>query len=563
MNKNIKRIIALTLIISAYGAISPTISEGYFNIGTKPVYAASYSPSSKELTTLSVKSTEGDTLDLLDDYNGDEVKLSEDKQYYVKVTDDGEGVKINATAKNTDYVVKIFTSDNKDAVEFKPGDKIQLAKGNTTLYVRTYKSASEYRKAKETKKDVTICEQEYKIFVKKTVASSSEDSTQDPIYIDKLQLNKGTISFFKQTTSYDITVDKSVEEIKITATPEDANYRVRIDGSLVEKTDGYRKTVGLNLGENEIKVKVTDSKDNQRTYTLNIKRGTATNNQDNIYLENITTSEGTLEFLRDTTTYKIDLDQSIDTVKIGAPPEDDEYLVTINGDQVKPGDEYEKKISLEKGANTVNVVIKDEVNNKTKTYTLAINRGSAKDTQNTATTTTKKSAWVETSKGWQYNDENGKVLKNSWLFDKEASVYCYLDENGFRKTGWFKDKEIWYLLNDKGVMLTGWQDKDGIKYFFESNGAMFKGWHKEEVTNTDNTKTENWYYLNSNGSMKTGWLSDGEKWYFLNETGIMQKGWLISNNSKYYLNGDGTMVTGTKTIDGKTYKFTNLGVLII
>ena len=143
MNKKIKTIIALTLIFSAYEAVSVIAPMEYSNIINKPVYAASYSPSSKELTTLSIKSTDGDTLDLLDDYNGDEVKLSEDKQYYVKITDDSEGVKINATAKNTDYVVKIFTSDNKDAVEFKPGDKIQLAKGKTTLYVRTYKSAAE------------------------------------------------------------------------------------------------------------------------------------------------------------------------------------------------------------------------------------------------------------------------------------------------------------------------------------------------------------------------------------------------------------------------------------
>ena len=572
MNKKIKTIIALTLIFSAYEAVSAISPMEYSNIINKPVYAASYSPSSKELKTLSIKSTDGDTLDLLDDYNGDEVKLSEDKQYYVKITDDSEGIKINAAAKNTDYVVRIFTSDNNDAAEFKPGEKIQLAKGNTTLYVRTYKSAAEYRKAKETKKDVTICEQEYKIYVKKTVASSSEDSTQDPIYIDKIQLNKGTINFLKQKTSYDISVDKSVEEIKITATPEDANDRVRIDGSLVEKTDDYKKIVDLNSGKNEIKVKVTDSKDNQRTYTLNITRGTVSNNQDNIYLENIITSEGTLEFLRDTTTYKLDLDQSVDTVTIGAPPEDDEYLVTVNGSKVKVGDDYEKEISLVKGANTVKIIIKDEVNNKTKTYNLTINRGSAKDPQNTDTTTTKKSGWVETSEGWQYNDENGILLKNSWLFDKEAKLYCYLDENGFRKTGWFKDKEIWYLLDSKGVMLTGWQDKDGSKYFLKSSGAMITGWHKESVSqstkNTGTTTTgseviDNWYYLNSNGSMKTGWLSDGGKWYFLNESGIMQKGWLISNNSKYYLNADGSMATGTKTIEGKIYKFTNSGALII
>lgn len=574
MNKNLKRIIALTLIFSAYGAISTTTSEGYFNIGTKAVYASSYSPSSEELKSLSIKTTNGDTLDLRDGYNGDTVKLNDDKEYYVKLTDDSDGIKINAEADDSDYVVRIFTSDSANATGYNTGDKIQLGKGNTTIYIRTYESLAAYRKAKDSKNDVTICETEYTINLKKTTGSSYEDETQDSIYLSKLGISKGDMDFLKQRTSYDIKVDSSVSEIKITAEPEDSSDRIRIDGSLVDSSDNYKKTVDLDNGKNEIKVKVTDNKDNQRTYTLNITRGNASSNADDVYLDELKVSEGNFDFSKDKNSYELNLDESVNEIEITAEPEDEEYLVTINGKQVKSSDDYEKEISLSKGENTVKVVVEDEVNDKKKTYTLTINRGKAEDTKNTDDLAEVKSGWTQTSEGWKYNDENGKALKSSWLFDKQANVYCYLDENGLRKTGWIKDKEKWYLLDNRGAMLIGWQELDGKKYYLDSqSGEMKTGWYKEVVMENDTTSSgektantsasENWYYLNSDGSMKTGWLADGDKWYYLNKTGAMQTGWLIDSNSKYYLNRSGEMIKGTKVIDGKTYKFSNAGILIV
>ena len=89
MNKNIKRIIALTLTINAFSAISAITPGVALNFITKPVYAASYSPSSEELKSLTVKSMGGDTLDLRDGYNGSTVKLNEDKEYYIKALFEG------------------------------------------------------------------------------------------------------------------------------------------------------------------------------------------------------------------------------------------------------------------------------------------------------------------------------------------------------------------------------------------------------------------------------------------------------------------------------------------
>lgn len=591
MNKNIKRIIALTLTISAFSAISAITPGTAFDKVTKPVYAASYSPDDGELKSITVKSIDGDTLDLRDGYNGSTVKLNEDKEYYTKLTTDSDGIKISSKVEGDNYIVKIFISDKANATAYDPGDEILLEKGDTTVYVRTYKSDSAFRKAKNTLDDVSICEEEYTLNVRKTTESSYEDSTQDPIYLYNIKPSTGDITFIKGKTSYDMKVDSAVDNIKITATPEDSKDRVRINGTLVDSSDKYKKAVDLDNGKNEIIIKVTDDKDNQRAYTLNVTRGDASSDtQDNIYLDDLTLSEGSIDFSQDETSYNVDLDQTVSDITIGAKPEDDDYAVTIDGDEVTSDDDYKKDVSLSKGKNTIEVIVQDELNDKKRTYTLTINRGTVAQTDTpTDTSTDTKTGWVETTDGWKYNDENGKLLKSSWLYDKDAKVYCYLNADGIRETGWFKDKDNWYLLNEKGAMLTGWQKTNGKWYLLDANGAMRAGWYKQEVavegnnsdttqsttsstnatttntdtTNVDNAKVEGWYYLNGDGSMKIGWLLDGKNWYYLNTNGVMQKGWLISSNSKYYLNEDGIMVTGTKTIDEKEYKFTTSGVLII
>ena len=613
MNKRIKKLIALTIAFSAITTITP---KTFLGETAKPAYAASYTAKNGELTSLTVKSMNGDKLSLKDGYNGDTVKLSDDKEYFVKLTDDSEGVVINAEAKGSDRIVRIFLTDDNDATAYKPGDKIYLGKGNTTVYVRTYASLSDFREAKDKDKNVSICEEEYKVNIKKTTESSYEDSTQDPIYLKDLSLNKGDITFLKQRTTYNVKVSSSVSEIRITAEPEDDSARVRIDGSLVDEDDNYKKTISLDKGKNEIKIKVTDSKDNQRVYTLNITRGSASdsNNNSDVNLSSLELDEADLDFSEDKTSYEVNVDESVSKIEVTAEPEDEEYLVTINGDEVNSGDDYMKKVSLSKGKNTIKVVVEDEVEDEKKTYTITVNRGTVKDDDDNDKSENQDSSkeesneslngegWVKVDGDWKYKDENGKFITNKWLYDKEQGVYCYLKEDGYRATGWLQEGGNWFLLDSKGAMLTGWQYTGGQWYYLQPSGEMKTGWLKEEkviedttssaeeenktdaqnssnTSVTDKTEAENseekkeenkvktktietWYYLQSSGAMKTGWLLDGDKWYYMNLNGAMQTGWIIDNNSKYYLDKSGSMVTGTQTIEGKEYKFATNGALI-
>ncbi|MDO5518740.1 MAG: cadherin-like beta sandwich domain-containing protein, partial [Clostridium sp.] len=514
-----------------------------------------------ELSSLKIKSTNGDTLDLKDGYNGETVKLSEDKEYYAKLTDDSEGIKINAEAKDEDCVVRIFLSKDKDATPYKSGDTITLGKGNTTIYVRTYESLSDFRKAKDTDKDVTNCAEEYTINVKKTKGSSYDDDTQDSIYLSNISINKGSMTFVKQRTSYDIKVASTVDELKITAKPEDSDDRVRINGSLVDESDDYKKTISLKKGDNEIKIKITDSKDNQRTYTLNVTRGTSSSDeQDEIYLSTLETSEGDIDFSSEDTSYSLDVDNDVKKLEVTAEPEDDEYLVTINGDEVNSGDEYAKKVSLNEGENKIKVIVEDEVNDKKRVYTLTVNRAKSEG-----------------------SDESAEVVEdNKTEEDKNNTTSSTADskqESSASKGGWQKVNDKWYLLDENGAKLTGWQSTNGTWYYLNEDGSMQTGWLKVEKTvassSTSESKTETettaeqstkkqvtWYYFNTDGTMYTGWLDAGS-WYYFNKDGAMQTGWLIDANSKYYLNEDGSMQTETKTIDGKTYKFSKSGAVII
>ena len=59
--------------------------------------------------------------------------------------------------------------------------------------------------------------------------------------------------------------------------------------------------------------------------------------------------------------------------------------------------------------------------------------------------------WRQDSVGWQYADDNGTVLKESWYMDRSNDSKYYFDSNGY--------------------MLTGLVTIDGREYYFEETGA--------------------------------------------------------------------------------------------
>lgn len=414
MNKNLRKIIAIALTITAFNAFTPVANLG---LTMTNAYA-----SSGDLTSIKLKDSDGYTINTYsdDDYKSknkvDYDELDTNDTYYAKTS----SAKIEVDTKGVSSShVRIFKGKGSSTKGIKPSKTMDLSEDSTTtLTIRTYDDDPGTVKYSD-----DSYSGEYIIKVKCTANSSnSTDSTEEngDVYLRSLYLSDGDFEFSKTTSTYNVNVGESVDEVKITAKPdcdsdEYDDYEVTIDGYTVDESDKFKRTVSLEKGKNEIKVTVEDDESNKRTYILNITRS---NNNANV----------------------------------------------VNGDT-----------SASTAVNT-NIV-----------------------------TTLKTNQWVTVNGQWQYNDVMGNPVKNTWIGK--------------------------YYLNPDGKMLTGWQFING-----------------------------SWYYLGTDGAMKTNWQLIGGNWYYIDSQGKMQTGWFKDKDGRYYyLYTNGVMASNTK-ING--YKLGSNGAWI-
>lgn len=273
MNRNIKRIVALTIAATAFSAIVPATSLTL----TTTAYA-----STGDLSSIKLKTSSGSTIKTYsdDDYKSknevDDDELNNNETYHAKTS--SNKIKISTNGTNSSNV-RIFKGKTSSTKGVKTGSSIELSKGSTTiLTIRTYNVDPGTVKYSD-----DSYSSQYTIRVKCTASSSNDDDYDNKdVYLKSISLSEGNLSFSKSTSDYSVNVSESVDEIKVTAKPdcdsdEYDDYEVKIDGSTVDESDKFRKTISLNKGKNDIKITVKNDGD-KRTYTLNIYRGGGGNN---------------------------------------------------------------------------------------------------------------------------------------------------------------------------------------------------------------------------------------------------------------------------------------------
>lgn len=203
MNKNIKKMIALVIALTSVCSIGNITGVKLFeeaNAFSSVVHVG-------ELKDLSVKTIEGEELDLLSSFSKEDAVEydSQDKEYKIILPKDSEGIKVNATVESEDrykkdekgeyirdengnkienrnddngakYVVKVFTSNKGDAKAYDTDTDLAIDGDSATVYVRTYKSKSKFNDAYYDKK-VTQCAETYKITVKREGSTSEDEET--------------------------------------------------------------------------------------------------------------------------------------------------------------------------------------------------------------------------------------------------------------------------------------------------------------------------------------------------------------------------------------------------
>jgi glucan-binding YG repeat protein len=411
MHKKIKYIIATTLVIAAVSGFVPSTG---FVFGSVEAYASTYNNASNgELKSLDLTWGSGNEIKLYDSYYGDEVDLSDNRDYYVLLQSINY-FNISAEAKGSGYVVKVFTSSSKTEKGEDVGNEIDINSTYEDIYLRTYKSEEAYQAAYDDG-DVSNCEKTYVIHVRKPAAVSETEQDREYAYLDGITLSNGNIDFSKDQTSYNINVDENVDELTVKANPDDDQDYVEINGASVYAEDNFEKTINLDKGNNTVTIYVQHDNEDT-TYTLNVYRGKLanTNNTSNAQSLSIQTEGNSLN----------------------AWQRVDGKWKYIDGTGAVLKNEW--WFDKDTGAN---YYLKEDGYRAT--------------------------GWLYSGNNWYYFNENGE-MQTGWVNINKN--WYYLSKSGAMKTGWIENSDgKWYYLDSTGKMI-----KDSVVsgYKLGSDGAL-------------------------------------------------------------------------------------------
>lgn len=417
-------------------------------------------------------------------------------------------------------------------------------------------------------------------------------SESTSVYLKNLSLNKSDIDFDQDKFYYDVKVDSDVEEIKITAKPKSDDATVSIDDDFVDENDNYKKIVSLEKGNNIVRVKITNDED-YKIYTLNIVRGEA--DQDNIYLDNINLSDGTINFSKGNTSYDVNVEESVDRITIGAIPDSDMYDVTIDGAKANKDDGYKQTVDLVKGKNPIVIKVKSNRNNDQRSYTLNINRQDSLEDKNipddiylnyikvddkrisvdkdktvydlnVGDNTSQVDVMAQPEKSEYTVKINGKVVEDIDKFKDKIILKKGRNRVLIRLQDLKNNKQRFYTLNinvgkvedatNINAKYNQWVPDGNVWRYNDSTGSPLKNtWFYDKNTGKS-------YYLQADGTMAVGWIFNNGKWYYLDSSGSMQRGWINTSGNWYYLNAEGVMQVGwVKDVNGKYYYLQENGAM--
>jgi len=258
-------------------------------------------------------------------------------------------------------------------------------------------------------------------------------------------------------------VKRNVKKIKVT----DIDFGTDCDNIKI-----YKGSTEINLDEEvsisssvTLKINAYNGTTLKETYSLKIEKE-EDDNKDDIYLDDLSLTydndDINFNFAKETSSYNINVNNTVSYVKVCAEPEDDDYTVKINGTSVDDDDDWTNKVSLSSGKNTITVKITDDYDNE-RQYELNITKSST----GTSSTTTTSNLTTSLSEGWQQ-------ISGNWYF---------IAPDGTKQTAWQKIDGRWYYMNEIGIMQTGWikSSSSGKWYYLNPISNGYKG---AMVTNT-------------------------------------------------------------------------------
>lgn len=192
-----------------------------------------------------------------------------------------------------------------------------------------------------------------KVNNKTNTQTSVQSTLSNNAYLKEFRVDIPGITpdFNKNTFNYALTVEESVNNLNVTAVPEDSKASVSISGN-----------TNLNLGENTINVKVTaEDKKTTKTYTINVTKVQDVQ-KSNAFLQNIivTDLEMSPSFSKEIFEYDLGC-VTLDKITLSAFAENENATVQIEGNE-----------NLVLGENLIKITVTSENGNVNKIYTLKV-----------------------------------------------------------------------------------------------------------------------------------------------------------------------------------------------
>ena len=167
--------------------------------------------------------------------------------------------------------------------------------------------------------------------------------------------------FNKDTDNYTLQVGSDVEAIQITATPEDENATVQVQGN-----------ENLQEGENTVTITVTAGDGTTKVYTITVNKGNV-EQVASLGLSTLTIAGIDMEEVFSPTTYEytIEINEDVTQLDITAEANEEGATVEIVGNQ-----------DFQEGENIVSIIVKSANGEETVTYQLTINKNTAAVAEN-------------------------------------------------------------------------------------------------------------------------------------------------------------------------------------
>ena len=393
--KNISKIVAVALTVSAFSTIVPNIPG--VGVGVEKVYASS---DNESIDSITIKKSGGSEIKIYTKSSMSSKYKLDDKdevpdEMYIKPSSSVKKIDIDIDADSKWEVDKIKT--DKETYDEGDFDDMKIGTGDSTIKI--------YMKEKDGKGKET-----YTIEVKRDDDKDSNDNDDLDATLEDITLkhsgDKIDFNFDEDKANYDIKVKNDVDYVKVIAEPKDEDEdTVRVNDVKVRESDDWESDkIELKEGKNTITVEVKDEDDDEGTYKINITREAKASTNTNTNTDtNTNTNTNT-------------------------------NVNTNKGWKQEYGKWYYYN---DLGAKLTNQWFYDR--GYGQTYYLKADGSMA-------------TGWLQAADGkWYYLGTNGAKTTGWQLV---GGTWYYLDSTGAMQTGWFKDKDgKFYYLNASGAML--------------------------------------------------------------------------------------------------------------